>query len=221
MNQMLIAHVTAEVVIVGGLSYYFMKKLKQNEDQMKLLETRVQDLDAKVKSADKHIQTLYQMIEGLAEQAAPPPPRRGGYMGQGPSSSGMKADSLRNRKQKMRVVPMRVDDEEDDIIELEPSHGSSVEQKAGSGPMGIGMGGFPLGAIFEMMGPGPMGGFFQASPPKDTLFASRPTMNDAPRDHPSFHDAPVVVEDEDDDNDQDIQDELKELGVQPESEASK
>jgi hypothetical protein len=120
----------------------------------------------------------------------------------------MKAESLRNRKQKMRVVPMQVDEEEDDIIELEPSHGSSVEQKAG--PMGMGMGGFPLGAIFEMMGPGPMGGFFQASPPKDPQ-----------RDHPSFHDAPVVVEDEDDDNDQDIQDELKELGVQPDSETSK
>jgi hypothetical protein len=118
----------------------------------------------------------------------------------------MKADSLRNRKQKMRVVPMQVDEDEDDIIELEPSYGSSAEQKAG--PMG--MGGFPLGAIFEMMGPGPMGGFFQASPPKD-----------APRDHPSFHDAPVVVEDDDDDNDQDIQDELKELGVQPDSETSK
>ena len=220
MNQSLVAHVTAEVVIVGGLSYYFMKKTKQAEDQIKLLETRVQDLDSKVKSADKHIQTLYQMIEGLAEQAAPPPPpKRGGYMGQRPFDAGNKADSLRNRKQKMRVVPMQVDEDEDDIIELEPSHGSSAEQKAG--PMGMGMGGFPLGAIFEMMGPGPMGGFFQSSPPKDTLFASRPTMNDAQREHPSFHDAPVVVEDDDDDNDQDIQDELKELGVQPDSETSK
>jgi len=209
MNQSLVAHVTAEVVIVGGLSYYFMKKTKQAEEQIKLLETRVQDLDSKVKSADKHIQTLYQMIEGLAEQAAPPPPLLGGgYMGQRPSEMSMKAESLRNRKQKMRVVPMQVDEDEDDIIELEPSHGSSVEQKAG--PMGMGMGGFPLGAIFEMMGPGPMGGFFQASPPKD-----------AQREHPSFHDAPVVVEDEDDDNDQDIQDELKELGVQPDSETSK
>ncbi len=207
MNQSLVAHVTAEVVIVGGLSYYFMKKTKQAEEQIKLLETRVQDLDSKVKSADKHIQTLYQMIEGLAEQAAPP--KRGGYMGQRPSEMSMKADSLRNRKQKMRVVPMQVDEDENDIIELEPSNGSSVEQK--TGPMGMGMGGFPLGAIFEMMGPGPMGGFFQASPPKDTLFASRPTMNDAP----------VVVEDDDDNNDQDIQDELKELGVQPDSETSK
>ena len=125
MNQYLVAHVTAEVVIVGGLSYYFMKKTKQAEEQIKLLETRVQDLDTKVKSADKHIQTLYQMIEGLAEQAAPPPPRRGGYMGQRPSDIGNKPDSLRNRKQKMRVVPMQVEDD-DDIIELEPSHGSSV-----------------------------------------------------------------------------------------------
>ena len=200
MNQTLVAHVTAEVVIVGGLSYYFMKKIKQSEEQIKLLETRVNDLDTKVKSADKHIQTLYQMIEGLAEQAAPPPPpRRGGYMNQRPSNEGHQPDSLRNRKQKMRVVPMQVD-EDDDIIELEPSNGSSVPEK----PNHMGMGGFPLGAIFEMMGPGPMGmgGFFQAAPPQETQ-------------HGTFHnDAPVLVEDDDDD--QDIQDELKELGVQPE-----
>ena len=208
MNQTLVAHVTAEVVIVGGLSYYFMKKIKQVEDQTKMLETRVQDLDATVKSADKHIQTLYQMIEGLAEQAAPPPPKRGGHMGQHSFNGGMKPDSLRNRKQKMRVVPMQVDDD-DDVIELEPSNGSSVEHKAG--PMG--MGGFPLGAIFEMMGPGSMGGFFQGSPPQGDPLRTR--KGD------SFEqcDAPVVVEDDDDD--QDIQDELKELGVQVDSETSK
>lgn len=198
MNQTLVAHVTAEVVIVGGLSYYFMKKIKQSEEQIKLLETRVNDLDTKVKSADKHIQTLYQMIEGLAEQAAPPPPpRRGGYMGQRPSFANQ-SESLRNRKQKMRVVPMQVD-EDDDIIELEPSNGSSVPEK----PNPMGMGGFPLGAIFEMMGPGPMGmgGFFQAAPPQE------------PQKGEYRHEAPVVIEDDDDD--QDIQDELKELGVQP------
>lgn len=202
MNQTLVAHVTAEVVIVGGLSYYFMKKIKQSEEQIKLLETRVNDQDTKVKSADKHIQTLYQMIEGLAEQAAPPPPpRRGGYMNQRPSFENQ-PDTLRNRKQKMRVVPMQVN-EDDDIIELEPSNGSSVPEK--HNPMG--MGGFPLGAIFEMMGPGPMGmgGFFQAAPPQE------------PQKGEYRHDAPVVIEDEDDD--QDIQDELKELGVQPQEES--
>ena len=198
MNQTLVAHVTAEVVIVGGLSYYFMKKIKQSEEQIKLLETRVNDLDTKVKSADKHIQTLYQMIEGLVEQAAPPPPRKGGYMNQRPSFANQ-PESLRNRKQKMRVVPMQVD-EEGDIIELEPSNGSSVPEK----PNPMGMGGFPLGAIFEMMGPGPMGmgGFFQAAPPQE------------PQRGEYRHEAPVVIEDDDDD--QDIQDELKELGVQPE-----
>ncbi len=195
MNQSLVAHVTAEVVIVGGLAYYFMKKTKQAEEQIQSLQTRVQELDQKVKSADKHIQTLYQMIEGLAEQSAPPPRQRNTF-GRRPNPSSIDSfepETLRNRKQKIKVVPIPVEEDED-IIELQPSNSSP--NVAPSGPLG--MGGFPLGAIFEMMGPGSMGGFFQ-SPESSTSEQLKPQ---------------VIIEDDDND-DQDIQDELKELGVEP------
>ncbi len=201
MNQYLVAHVTAEVVIVGGLAFYFMKKTKQAEEQLKLLETRLQEMDQKVKSADKHIQTLYQMIEGLAEQSAPPPPRKNTY-GRGSksiSTESIESDTLRNRRQKMKIVPMPVEEDEE-IIELQPSNGSPTIPS--SGPLG--MGSFPLGAIFEMMGPSPMGGFFQA-----------PAASSSDKSEP-----PVVIEDDDND-DQDIQEELKELGVETEDHSPK
>jgi hypothetical protein len=208
MNQYLIAHITAEVFIIGGLSYYFMKKSKQAEEQIKLLETRLQDLESKVKSSDKHIQSLYQMLEGLAEQEVPRQ-RRGGYMNNAPRFVPDKPDSLRNRKQKMTVIPMKIDEDEE-VIELEPSNGPSMHgnTEMEDNPFGS----FPLGAIFEMMGPrmssGPMGGLFHAA---SASSQDRPKQTQENRGSGSLDESSVIIEDDD----RDIQDELKELGVQP------
>jgi len=185
MNQTLITHIAAEVVIVGGITFYFMRKFKQTEEQMRLLDTQLKELQTKVQTADKHIQTLYQMIEGLAEQAAPPPPRRRPAM---PVPNAV-PESLRNRKHKMKVVPL---EEDEDVLELEPMPSSAPPRPT---PFNMGS------AIFEMMMPGlsggqasPLDGFFTASP--------EPVVSKEPA---------VVIEEEEDDKD--IQEELKELGL--------
>jgi hypothetical protein len=190
MNQFLIAHVTAEVVIVGGITFYFMRKFKQTEEQIRLLESQVKDLDTKIQSADKHIQTLYQMIEGIAEQAAPPPSRRSAWAKNSSESSSQ--DSLRNRKHKMKIVPLP----EEDILELHPIPNPSSH----SMPIPILSN---MGALFEMMSPG-------SSNPLDAFMNSVSSPQ---------KESTVVVEDLDDDDD--IQEELKELGVTPETSNSK
>jgi hypothetical protein len=100
MNNYTLAHVSAELIVFGSMTYFFTKKLKNQEEYIKKLESLCGKLVHSVKSNEKHIQNIYSIIEGLNDNM------------QHKKNSGdnftyfKPVESVRNRKQKIKIVPI-------------------------------------------------------------------------------------------------------------------
>jgi hypothetical protein len=192
MNQVLITHVCTELVVIGGLTFYFTRRHKESEKKIQELEQRVQELERKTgkqNSSEKHIQTLYEMIEGLEARITPEPVRANPPMG----------TNIRNRKSKMRVVELPPDEDPvEDAIPLETAR-VPASRPPSNGPSGLSSM-FPMDALFGMIS-----GQGISVNPMEILMSSSSSV-------PTQQSPPSVEIEEDDDSD--IKDELHSLGIE-------
>jgi hypothetical protein len=160
-NPMMI-HVVAEVVIVGSITLFLMKKSRQAQTRINYLEEQLQESNKKISSLQKHVDGIYQMIEALGEVNSPYPKRNGD------SKSFASTSGTRNRsKLNAKSIPDEEEKSDDDVHHHHHSHShhqhhhhqnKKMERgtplQSSSTPLKMSSGIFPMEAIFNMMGGG-------------------------------------------------------------------
>lgn len=162
MKNPMMVHVVAEVVIVGSITLFFMKKSRQAQTRIDYLEEQLHESNKKISGLQKHVDGIYQMIEALGEANSPYPKRNAG------SKPFASANGTRNRtKLNAKSIP---DDEEKssdehshhhhDHTHSHHDHHSPQSYKKmergtplqSSTTLKMSGGIFPMEAIFNMMG---------------------------------------------------------------------
>ena len=189
MNNYTLAHVSAELIVFGSMTYFFTKKLKTQEEYIKRLESLCGKLMHSVKSNEKHIQNIYSIIEGLNDNMQ--------YKKNNDENITYfkPVESIRNRKQKIKIVPIpthafnNVEEEDHESCSAVKENNSNEcqENQCDVNPIASIMGMFSGG-----MNVAPLDAIFNMSKPRESL------------------DENVTVQIEDDDVD-DIQEELNSL----------
>lgn len=198
MNNLTLAHVTSEIVIIGGIALYFSKKHKKAEQSIRDLEDRISKLEHHLHASNKHIKNLYNIIDTLSLAGEK-------TSGERPISSYVSKNEPRSQirqRRGMKVVNLPLDPEDDLSFDEEPPRAEKQPPRPSkpAAPAGVG---FPLEAIFGMMGSlsgggNPLEGFMSVGQPPSAPFSSGSDTN-------------VSVQIEEDNDDDDIQQELQNL----------
>jgi hypothetical protein len=158
-NPMMI-HVVAEVVIVGSITLFLMKKSRQAQTHIEYLEEQLHESNKKIASLQKHVDGIYQMIEALGEANSPYPKRNVA------SKSFASPNGTRNRtKLNAKSIPNEENSDEEHNHSHNHSHSHSHHQHnhhnkkmergtplQSSTTLKMSSNIFPMEAIFNMVG---------------------------------------------------------------------
>jgi hypothetical protein len=214
MNQYLIAHVCAELVVIGGVTLFFMKKHKAHDTSVRALEEKLIRYEEKIKTMERSIETLYQTVEGLSEQILASASSKSIPSYSAPPSA------LRNRKHKVKIVSMPVfdEEEEEDVIEV-PEHKPPRMNQVPTGTPGMPS----MPSMMPMMA-----SFLPSILPVDAIFGMMSSAGGSPLDELANmtqsssidNTNKVMVEVEDDEDTTGIEEELASLNNQASSSSS-
>jgi hypothetical protein len=154
MNTQSIVHISTELIVLSSITFFFMKKNKENEKKIEELQHRVNKQDNQSKSIENHINSLYQMIDALSDSS---------NVKKEPIS--VPVTNLRNRFFKQKISITEDDDDDDHSQSHSHSHSrdnnsiekSHVKQSSNFKQPSI----FPMEAIFGLMS-----SLNSSSPPK-------------------------------------------------------
>ncbi len=142
-------HVVAEIVIVGSITLFLMKKSRQAQTRIDYLEEQLHESNKKISSLQKHVDGIYQMIEAIGESNSPYPKRN--------VTSKSFASSVNGPRNRTKLNANYIPDDEYEEQTHSHNHNQHKQMERGtplqsSTPLKMSSGIFPMEAIFNMMG---------------------------------------------------------------------
>ena len=176
MNKHTLIHIAAEVLVITTVTVFLMKKTKKAETGIRYVQDQLEESNKKIASLEKHIDSLYQMIEALGDQSNlfAPSAKETKKIASPPEGP--------RRRHKFSVRPMPLHEEDDKLQSTRQDSPRSISQSPpkhanGPSPVQVTIPVLPMEALFNVMA----GGIHSNEP------ISR--QDDSP---------PVIVEEEDD-----------------------
>ena len=150
MNTQSIVHISTELIVLSSITFFFMKKNKENEKKIEELQNRVTKHDTQSKTIENHINSLYQMIDALTE-----------YSNGNKESISVPVTQLRNRFFKKNISINEEEDDHDHDHKHSHSHSDHSRDKVKQSTNFKQASMFPMEAIFGLMS-----SLNSSSPPK-------------------------------------------------------
>ncbi len=97
MNNQLIIHISAELIIIGTVSYYFNKKVNALKSEVDDLKKKCSDYETKIEKISRNMDVLYNMVSELKRQQS--------YPQNAIPTSPQNMQELRQRRPSQRGVP--------------------------------------------------------------------------------------------------------------------
>jgi hypothetical protein len=116
MNNIMMAHIGTELVVIAGVAYYYHRRTSSLQQEVDILKTQNLELVEAIKGLGEDMNKLYSMIRGSVPQ--PAQPTHAGTTAQQPKSSKKKSPPKKN-KQAKKISNVDTEDETLDDEDLD------------------------------------------------------------------------------------------------------